>query len=109
MKKRICFKVGRFLFMANEINISLEELEDKISELKEMKNELASNNSGRKGKKPELSGGGQVVSILEMIAQEYNNIYDTFLLLMDNSIQFLDNAKNSMQNADNSASDAIKK
>lgn len=52
---------------------------------------------------PNAVGGGTVFDEVQLLAESYQQIHDSFLVLMDNTIRFLQNANITFNDADTNA------
>lgn len=52
---------------------------------------------------PNAVGGGTVFDEVQLLAESYQEIHDSFMVLMDNTIRFLQNANSTFNDADTNA------
>lgn len=95
--------------MSDQIHISTDELDSRIALLKAVCDDLKTTEPQRRALRPKGQGGGQVVTQLESLLNQYEQINDAVIQLMDNSCQFFTNIRNSMVSADENAANAISK
>lgn len=86
-----------------EIKIQINELNNEIEELKELRSKCSS----RKTKPPATVGGGKTVNELEDIADIYVSMNNSFEILISNTISFLENVRDSYVSSDSKAAKKI--
>lgn len=95
--------------MSEQIHISVNDLDSSISLLRAVCDDLKSTEPQRRALRPTGQGSGQVVTQLEYLLSQYEQINDAVIQLMENSCQFFANVRNSMVSADENAANAIQK
>lgn len=86
-----------------EIKIAIDALENKISELQTLQNEISTNATTP----PATVGGGTSVNELEKIATLHQTMLSSIQLLVTNTISFMENIKVSYVESDGKASKKI--
>ena len=87
-----------------EININVEILEDKISQLSALHKACAT----IPFKTKDMKGSGESVSAIHEVEQEYDALKTCFEQLLSNTIQFFENVKQSVVGADEGISAGLK-
>ena len=88
----------------DEINVDVENLKNKISDLKQIRADI----QGIKVQPDSKCGGGGSIDMLYNITEQYEVIQNSLLTLLDNSIGFFENVENSFVSSDNTAASKIK-
>ena len=81
------------------INENIAALEEKIGKLRELKTECEAISV----RAYDVVGGGESINVLTAIDEEYANIKNTIIALIDNSVLFFENVKKSLVEADENA------
>lgn len=88
-----------------KIEVSSSELEEKISEMQNMRSNW---DTFVYKNKPDMIGGGMTPNTINQIADLYNILYNQVCELCDNTVQFLQNVNSSIKNADSMSADIFK-
>lgn len=81
-----------------KIEVDLYSLEECISEIDAMKS------SWCKKSRPSKVGTGRTVTEMELLADSYEDLYNSILKLTDNTIEYFRNLKNSYEELDENTS-----
>ncbi len=91
--------------LGDTINFKKLSVDVGIYELRKKRHELRA----KKPSFPQKKGKGDVADEVEMIGQTYEKIYESMLLLLNNTIDFLENAKGSLISTDEAIANSFLK
>ncbi len=91
--------------MGNQIHISASNLQTEIGTLKSIMSKWCA----MKKTPPAAAGGGPAVNELEQIGKAYEELHDTMIQLISNTIGFMENTEKSYQHSDQTAAKVIAK
>lgn len=94
--------------MSEEIKVSISELDAKISDLKQMRDDWSAGDTACQGARPGKSGCGNALNAAELAADEYAAINSALASLLDLTIQYFENARKSLAASDENAAAAMK-
>ena len=86
-----------------KIQVNLEALESEILKLKQLQSDCRD----YKMKRALIDGNGKILVKAIEIENFYQTIQNTYLDLIDSSINFFENTKKNYENADNTATEKI--